>query len=274
MADMRYVEPNRIITGIQAKAPQAEAKIEDNWSLYWKAGVPVCASLSAVTAIVDVKAGIVAAVGFLGAWGIGFLFKEYAISAARAGDPIARAGALGELAVLDELKRLPDDYIILNQVLLPDRHSSTGYREIDYVVIGPTGVFVLEAKSYNGFLSGAENDQEWTMLKVGRGGMPYTSSCRNPVRQLRVYIRLLSEALKVRGVRVWLNGVVVLAKDNDLSLIDVHSVGVVQVSALVDYLTAFKGQRVKDPAVVAMAIRGISKGCRTKIRSTLILTKP
>lgn len=264
MADLQYIEPNRIAERLATVAARRDvdlAQFRANLKKITLCTVPVLV----VTAAIFPQSAFWLICGGLITWGSARAGGEGAIRLECAEDPIEVAGVHGELAVLDELERLPDEYVVLNQILLPDSRSSVGYREIDYVVVGPNGVFVLEAKSYNGYLTGTEGDQEWTMLKIGAGGMPYTSSCRNPAKQVRVYIRLLGEALKARGVRVWLNGVVVFSQDNDLSGISVQSVGVVPISAMVEYLVGFRGQRVKDPMAVVMAIREVSEVVKVDI---------
>lgn len=264
MADLQHIEPNRIAERLSAVAVRRDMDVVRFRASIKKITLCTAPVLAVAAAIFPQTAFWLVCGGAL-TLGAAWISGEGAIRVLNEEDPIEVAGVHGELAVLDELERLPDEYVILNQVLLPDLRSSVGYREIDYVVVGPNGVFVLEAKSYNGYLSGSEGDQEWTMLKIGSGGTPYTSSCRNPARQVRVYIRLLGEVLKARGARVWLNGLVVLAQDNNLSGISVQSVGVVPISAMVEYLVGFRGQRVKDPAVVVAAIREISEEVKVNI---------
>ncbi|HEX9444436.1 MAG TPA: nuclease-related domain-containing protein [Candidatus Binatia bacterium] len=47
----------------------------------------------------------------------------------------------GESAVLRALKSLPDEYVVLSDLVLPE-----GRVDLDYVVAGPNGLFALEAK--------------------------------------------------------------------------------------------------------------------------------
>jgi hypothetical protein len=52
-------------------------------------------------------------------------------------------GAAGEIHVGDLLTTLPDDFCVINDL-------STPFGNIDHVVIGPTGVFALDAKAWRG----------------------------------------------------------------------------------------------------------------------------
>jgi hypothetical protein len=57
------------------------------------------------------------------------------------------SGLIGENDRSDELKHLPEGYILLNYGL------DTGKGNIDKIVIGPTGVWTLEVKSHSGEIS-------------------------------------------------------------------------------------------------------------------------
>lgn len=50
-----------------------------------------------------------------------------------------------ESAVIRELKSLPDEYLVLSDLVLPE-----GRVNLDYVVTGPNGLFALEAKDWHG----------------------------------------------------------------------------------------------------------------------------
>jgi hypothetical protein len=56
-----------------------------------------------------------------------------------------RKGIQGEERVTWELSHLSDEFLLLNDVMLPE-----GSGNIDHIVIGPTGVFVIETKNYSG----------------------------------------------------------------------------------------------------------------------------
>ena len=56
-----------------------------------------------------------------------------------------RAGRLGETSVTAVLGRLPDDYFLVNDVLVPGHRGN-----VDHVLIGPCGVMVIETKRWAG----------------------------------------------------------------------------------------------------------------------------
>src|SRR6266581_5830303 len=56
-----------------------------------------------------------------------------------------RKGLEGEQSVASELSYLNDEFLLLNDVMLPGARGN-----IDHVLVGPTGVFVFETKNYSG----------------------------------------------------------------------------------------------------------------------------
>lgn len=52
-------------------------------------------------------------------------------------------GLEGENIVLEQLNTLPENYFVFHDVKLPG-----GYGNIDHIVVGPTGLFVIETKNF------------------------------------------------------------------------------------------------------------------------------
>jgi hypothetical protein len=61
-------------------------------------------------------------------------------------------GIKGEALVAERLQALPDDYYLLNDVVLPGQFGN-----IDHVVIGPCGVVVIETKNFSGSVQSRRN---------------------------------------------------------------------------------------------------------------------
>jgi hypothetical protein len=86
-------------------------------------------------------------------------------------------GAQGEEAVIEALAHLPDEYHILNDVNLRFSraiHWSKANEyiktcQIDHIVAGPTGIFLLETKNWNP--SKIEQDSEKLLHQVQRAGL-------------------------------------------------------------------------------------------------------
>ncbi len=153
---------------------------------------------------------------------------------------IKRAGAAGEDATQEILSSLPDSYTLFNQVQIPNEKSKTGYTEIDFIIVGPNGVFVVEVKNNNSKIVGSEEEKTWTVHKVGRKGTPYTSSMRNPIKQLKSQVWVISNYMKGKGINVWFEGIVFFSNnDSELVFNGKSSVPLFHLSGLTEYLESY-----------------------------------
>jgi nuclease-like protein len=69
---------------------------------------------------------------------------------------------MGESTVTRALCRLPDEYVLLNDLMLPDGKGS-----VDHLVIGPRGLFVIETKNYGGTVKCERDDWFVNGQKIG-----------------------------------------------------------------------------------------------------------
>jgi restriction system protein len=79
-------------------------------------------------------------------------------------------------------------YRSLNNVTLK---TSNGTVQVDHVIVSRFGVFVIEAKNYQGWIFGTENQPEWTQSLPGGRKFKF----QNPLRQNYRHIKALSEFL-------------------------------------------------------------------------------
>ena len=119
--------------------------------------------------------------------------------ARQSGSGVMLSGAAGEEKALEVLLRLPEEFTIFNQIQLPDDRSSTGYREADFIVVGPNGIHIVENKDFLGVIVGDDYSPTWEIHKVGRRGTKYATSGRNPIRQVQVYVSLLAGIVEGHG---------------------------------------------------------------------------
>ena len=100
-------------------------------------------------------------------------------------------GMRGEKTVAGRLRRgLPDEYRILNDVYLPLPDGTT--TQIDHIVVSQYGVFVVETKTYSGWIFGDENSKEWTQAIYRK-----KSRFQNPMRQNYKHICALADNLGI-----------------------------------------------------------------------------
>ena len=72
-------------------------------------------------------------------------------------------GKEGELHVHNILAQLPEDYTILDDVMLK---TGSGTTQIDHVVVSRYGVFAIETKNYRGDIYDNDDRQQWTQVNV------------------------------------------------------------------------------------------------------------
>jgi hypothetical protein len=97
-------------------------------------------------------------------------------------------GALGEMRVAHILKKLPEEsYTVINNLLIQNNgHTS----QIDHIVISVYGIFVIETKTYKGWIYGREKSEYWTQNIYGN-----KYQLRNPIRQNYGHIKALKNIL-------------------------------------------------------------------------------
>lgn len=118
---------------------------------------------------------------------------------------IIKQGIEGEEITASVLSELPDDYTcFLNLNVTFDGKTS----ELDSVVVGPTGVFIIETKNMNGTISGNVEATHWVQHKVGRRGTPYSKNFYSPIKQVGTHVYRLAHNLQSIGCRTFVNSAV------------------------------------------------------------------
>lgn len=118
---------------------------------------------------------------------------------------ITAAGKQGEERTAYLLHSLPDNYILIRNAVINYEGRKS---EIDNIVVGNTGVFIIETKNQRGHIVGDCQERDWTQHKVGRGGTPYCKDFYNPTKQVATHIYRLKGIFKQNKIRVFINGTV------------------------------------------------------------------
>lgn len=94
-------------------------------------------------------------------------------------------GWVGEKVLGVLLARLdPATYKILADVMLPADSATT---QIDFIIVSRFGIFVIEQKTYKGWIFGKEHEREWTQNLYGK-----KFRFQNPLHQNFKHIKTLS----------------------------------------------------------------------------------
>lgn len=137
---------------------------------------------------------------------VGFLICIIIIISKQNELAIKKQGVLGEDNAADLLcRRLSDDYTVFQNLVVTVGGKSS---ELDLVVVGKSGVFVIEAKNRNGKIVGSFSKEKWTQHKIGYGGGKYSAEFYSPVKQVSTHIFRLAAFLRANGIGVYIRGAV------------------------------------------------------------------
>jgi len=232
MADLRYIRPNRL---------RQEAKRRRVMLLV--IGLPITVA---------------------GAW-IHFLVLGIgAVALAVLWDRQNRrlSGAEGEERALGvphalpgSLAHLPNTYIAFNQVLVP---YGRRHRELDLIVVGLNGIFVIEVKHYRGEITGAKSDRTWRQReRADDSGNAYERELRNPVIQVQHAVRALRRYLAARDIKTWVQGAVVMTHPECLFDMGTTATPVLTLPQLAGYILTYRPRWA--PRKLDLAMRGIEQ---------------
>lgn len=119
-------------------------------------------------------------------------------------------GMSGERHVGAVLAReLPQEFVLINGLKLA-RFAG----DVDHVVVGPTGVFLLETKTMAGHIK-CEPDGSWRRTRTTRSGLQYDAYIGDPAAQVRRNLFPVRDCLRMhlpqlfRGIPLWIEGLVV-----------------------------------------------------------------
>ena len=177
---------------------------------------PVCIAAFVAMAIVAALCGAghmltgSALAAFLAVAALVFCFVALAAGSLKSDDKaeILKSGIEGEMYTAHILAELPRGYTVVQDVHVTyDGRTS----EIDNIVVGKTGVFVIETKNSKGTIIGDYDDKDWQQHKIGRGGTHYDKTLYNPVKQVNTHIFRLANYLRKNGVNTYVKGIVYFA---------------------------------------------------------------
>ena len=143
---------------------------------------------------------------------LGFIICIIFINATQNALAIKKQGVDGEDLTADILRDgLDDSYTVFqNSVITFEGKIS----ELDLIVVGENGVFVIEAKNRGGTVVGGYNKDKWTQYKIGQKGGEYSSDFYSPVKQVSTHIFRLAGYLRQNGAPTHIDGAVYFANED------------------------------------------------------------
>jgi hypothetical protein len=119
-----------------------------------------------------------------------------------------------------------DDYYLINDLYL---HNGGG--DIDHIVLGPNGVFVLETKNWSGNISC--NGDEWS--RVGKRNFSASPS-RQVKRNAAKIKQVIDNSPNLKPVGIWVEGIVVFTNKHANLHINNPTVQILKLPQLPNYI--------------------------------------
>ena len=150
-------------------------------------------------------------------------------------------GLQGEQITIENLQNLPDSYLLINDVKLPN-----GYGNIDHIVLGSNGIFVIETKNFEGEIicNGDEWIRHYENYQEDRDYELKSPSKQVKSNALKLKQYIESKNIFSKSLRLWVEGVVVFTHDNVILHCDNPTVPVFKVNQLCNYIRN-KESRIK-----------------------------
>lgn len=159
------------------------------------------------------------------------------------------SGNFGEYKISSVLSSLPEEYHIIDNVMLKTRKGTT---QIDHIVVSKHGIFVIETKNHKGMIFGDANGKVWTqVLYNGRKNTFYS-----PVLQNEGHIEALCRAINIR--RDIVIGFIVFTNE-DARLDNVKCRYCLKTEQLFDVIISTRGINIMSDSQVWKAIRRIDR---------------
>lgn len=109
---------------------------------------------------------------------------------------IMRVGLRGEKITDDILLGLPGRYNILSDVII---YKEGGKNQLDHVVVGKNGIFIVETKYHSGIIKGKDKDVKALQIKQNASGQKFYNRFLNPSLQVETHIRAIKRVLEKHG---------------------------------------------------------------------------
>lgn len=154
-------------------------------------------------------------------------------------------GFAGEYCVQKELNKLPGEYLFLSDVMLEVDGKTT---QIDHIVFSKYGIFVIETKQRNTYITGNEHDKYW-IVKAGRK----KHYMYNPIHQNYGHKKAIEQILGLEDKQV-IDIVCVSGQAN----LRIKSNKVVRVERLVDRILFEKEEKIEDYVSMAHRINAMN----------------
>ncbi len=145
-------------------------------------------------------------------------------------------GWFGEHWTKQVLNELPKDkYLKINNVFIKTNGQT---HQIDHVIVSPYGIFSIETKQYNGYITGDKYDKNW-IRHAGKKKYYYT----NPIRQNYGHVKSLAELLNIDESKIY--NIVCIPSKAKLKI--KHNGELVRYNTIVEKILSYKDIVIDNP---------------------------
>ena len=138
-------------------------------------------------------------------------------------------GKRGELRVTRALSALPDDYVLLNDLMLPK-----GRGNVDHFLIGPNGLFVIETKNYAANIEC--NGDQW--LRTGKEAKSLSRQVKGNAIAVRESLREIFA--QHRAYLPYVEAILVFVKHSHRLELNSPTVHVLKAEELVNFICNYE----------------------------------
>lgn len=124
---------------------------------------------------------------------------------------VIKAGVMGERSTFEILKELPSGFTVISNPVIKENDREF---ELDFLVIGNEGVFIIETKNYGGTVHGAASDTNWKQIKHFANGETAEKFVKNPVKQSERQMRKLKALFNELDIKAYIYPVVYFSNEN------------------------------------------------------------
>ncbi len=173
------------------------------------------------------------------------------ITAIKRAGPL-KGGYAGEKNTLAELKKLPDNYIVISDLLIERMDKKV---QTDFLVVSDSSVFIIESKNYSGIVSGNDKSNSFTQTQQLNNGKEHTKTVKNSNLQVIQQSEMIKAILSDSKISAYV--IPVLYFSNPSAQIEVTSdlVKIVVSSSdpldnnLISTITSYPNADDSDPAL-------------------------
>jgi hypothetical protein len=169
-------------------------------------------------------------------------------------------GLKGEDLVSQSLMNLNDEYYLISDIRFSDNFGN-----IDHIVLGPNGVFVIETKNYRGVIECVGD--EWGKFYEEARYQKYYET-RSPSKQVKrnaIRVKQIIDSANIldRSINLWVDGIVVFVDPTVILKLSNPTVPILRSNQLCDYI-------INKPTKITFSPQELKKVALSIINQSLV----